>query len=189
MSIDSARASSRTRKITSRKRRSGFTTVVGTAILIAAVSILGSFMVIWANTTLNGQRQTIGNDYERNSNILKERYIIEDVWLSRSPANYVNITLNNIGDVAIDVKSVRIIGLDSNGVSISEVTASPPFDGEGPPGEQHYSLPEDSNGVIGIKQILRVDLNYEWDDPDIQTLDISIMTERGSMERILWRAQ
>ena len=176
-----ASACARNRKSRSRKRRSGFTTVVGTAILIAAVSILGSIMVIWANTTFNAHRQTIGNDYERNSNLLKERFIIEDVWLSKSPdlSNYVYVTINNIGDIAINVKEVKVTALDSNG----NLTCTSSCES----GTTASKTVVPTNGVIGTKTILRIDVgNIDWDNNNSKSLDISITTERGSIERVIW---
>ena len=172
--------------IRSRKRRSGYSEAVSAAILIAAVSILGSIMLIWANSTFNAEQQRIGDYYEKNSNLLKETYIIEDVWLSKNPPNYVNVTLRNIGDITIDIKEVKIIALNSTGTvactgscqagTSATKTVMAPF------------TPNSSDGVITSKQTLRIDLgNIDWDHANSRSLDISITTERGSVERIIWK--
>jgi len=171
-----------------RKKRSGFTTAVSAVILIAAVSILGSVMVIWANTTFNAERQKIGDYYEENSNLLKETLIVEDVWLSKNPQNYVNVTLRNIGDITFDIKEVKIIALNSTGTAACTLSCEP--------GKNYVQTvtpatpPNNSDGVISSKQTLRIDIaNIDWDHPNSVSLDISITTERGSMERIIWKVK
>jgi len=186
----SASANARnTRSTKIRNKRSGFTTAVSAVILIAAVSILGSVMVIWANSTFNAERQRIGDYYETNSNLLKETLMIEDVWLSKVPQNYVNLTLRNIGDITVDIKEVKIIALDSAGAALN---CSPPPD---PPAQCTRTVtapffPNNSDGVISSKQSLRIDVDKnDWDHADSRSLDISITTERGSMERIIWKVK
>lgn len=170
--------------IRSRKRRSGFGTVVSAAIMIAAVSVLGSVMLIWANTTFSGQQRQIGDYYEKNSNLIKETYMVEDVWLSKSPANYVNVTLRNIGDIAIDIKEVKIVALNSTGTAAC--TASCQSGTSASVTVPAASIP--NNGVISSKQTLRIDVgNIDWDHANSKSLDISITTERGSIERIIWK--
>ena len=173
------------------KKRSGFATVISTAILIGAVSIIGSVVLIWANTTFAAQQRTIGEYYEDNSNILKENFVIEDVWLNKDPANYVNMTIRNVGDIGIKVEEIKISGFKSDGTKISDITVTPTFTCQGSP--QHCSLPQSSDGLVSTKQTLRADVNYTWkntalpDDPQaIKTLDIYVKTTRGSMEKVSW---
>ena len=147
------------------KRRLGFSTVVGAIIMIAAVSILGSIMLIWANSHLNAQQKQIGDYYETTSNSLKETYVIEDVWLyGSSPNKCVDVTIRNVGSIAIQLKSIAIVPSSS-----SSCTASP------------------LNGVIlAPKGTYTATVPYNWSTGS--TLDISVNTQRGSIERILWKA-
>jgi len=154
------------------KKRPALSTAVSAVILVAAVSILGSMMLIWANTTFNAESKRMGDYYEKNSNVLKETFIIEDTWLSKNPLNYVNVTLRNIGDIAIDIKEVKVIALDANSAQIRVATATPPF------------TPGATDGVIASKTTLRIDVSIQWNDA--KTLDIFVTTERGSIERIIW---
>lgn len=174
------------------KRRAGFATVVSAAIMISAVVILGSVVLIWANATFNTQQKNIGDYYESSSNLLKENFVIEDVWLNNVPSNYINVTLRNVGDEAIKVKEIKIVGFKSDGIKVSDVTAIPVFTCQGTP--KHCSLPQNNDGLVSTKQTLRVDVNYSWkntidpNDPNaIKTLDISVMTTRGSMGQITWK--
>jgi len=186
MSIVSLRsASTYTRNILTtkiRKKQSGFTTAVSAVILIAAVSILGSVMVIWANTTFNTQRQQIGDYYETNSNLLKETFIVEDVWLSKNPANYVNITIRNIGNISLNMTEIKIIALNSTGTAACTVSC------ESGTSYTKTVTPAFPTGVIGSQQTLRVDVaNIDWDHVNSKSLDISVKTKRGSIERIIWK--
>lgn len=149
----------------SRKRRSGFSTVVGAAIMIAAVSMLGSVMMIWANSNFGAQQRQIGNYYEQTSNMLKETYVIEDVWLNKdvsNNANYVNITTRNIGSIAIQIKSIQI----SSGTNSFTWTLSPAV-------------------TVLSNQTYQANVPYNWSGKS--TLDISVYTQRGSIERIVWK--
>src|SRR3989338_6387938 len=174
------------------RKRAGFATVVSAAIMISAVVILGSVVLIWANSTFNSQQKTIGDYYVSSSNLLKENFVIEDVWLNNSPSNYINVTLRNVGDEAIKVKEIRIVGFKSDGIKVSDITAIPVFTCQGNP--KHCSLPQNNDGLVSTKQTLRVDVNYAWkntidpNDPNaIKTLDISVMTIRGSMGQVTWK--
>lgn len=174
------------------KRRAGFATVVSAAIMISAVVILGSVVLIWANATFNTQQKNIGDYYESSSNLLKENFVIEDIWLNNAPSDYINVTLRNVGDEAIKVKEIKIVGFKSDGIKVSDVTVIPVFTCQGTP--KHCSLPQNNDGLVSTKQPLRVDVNYTWkntidpNDPNaIKTLDISIMTIRGSMGQITWK--
>ncbi len=180
----------------SRRRKSGISTVVSAVIMIAAISIMGSVMLIWAKTTFNAQQRQIGNTYETNSNLLKETFIVEDVWLNKyvagqSPANYVNVTIRNIGDTAITVSQIQITGLTSNGSTCTvpncSVTANAPFNGALVNGLRHYSFPLNSNGLVSTKQTLRVDVNDVWSDSSIKSLNIQVTTARGSIQSIVWQ--
>lgn len=191
MSIDSLGSASayarniRSTRIRKRKKRSGFTTAVSAAILIAAVSILGSIVVIWANTTFSAQQRQIGDYYEKNSNLLKETFIVEDVWLSKVPSNYVNVTLRNVGDIAIDIKEIKIAALNSTGTAACTLTCVGGLSTQTVPAP---FPPTSSNGVISSKQTLMIAVaNIDWDDDDSTSLDISVTTERGSIERIIWK--
>lgn len=168
------------RNLKIRKTHAGITTSVSAAILISAVSILGSVVLIWANTAFTAEQVKIGDYYEKNSNLLKENYIIEDVWLSKNPANYVNVTLRNVGDITIDIKKIEIFGLKADDTVFTSATAYPPFTGN----------PPNSDGVVFADNTLRIDVSYTWNDPaNIKSLDISVTTERNSMERIIWKVQ
>ncbi len=155
-----------------RRKRSGISTIVSATIMIAAVSILGPIMLIWANSNINAQARQLGNYYEQTGNALKENFIVENVWPSNNPSNYVGITIRNIGNIAINVTNVQILGLKSDGSTYSSAS---------------YSL-SGTNGVMASKASSTVLISYSWNDPtNIKTLNISVTTARGSVQTILWK--
>ncbi len=157
------------------KRRAGFGTVISSVILVAAVAILGSVVLIWANSSLNVEKTKISNDFTKNSNLLRETFIVEDVWLSKSPADYVNITLRNIGDIAVNATAVNVTAIKSDGTLAC--TGSPPC----------TNMTSFSNAVMQSKQTLMLAIKVDWDNSNAKSLDITITTSRGSVEKILWR--
>ncbi|MFY3741155.1 MAG: hypothetical protein HMLIMOIP_001603 [Candidatus Nitrosomirales archaeon] len=160
----------------SNKRRSGFGTVVSSLIMVVAVAMLGSVVLIWANSSLNVERTKIANDFETNSNLLRESFIIEDIWLYKS-ANSVNVTLRNLGDLAINATAVNITARDSTG----NVACS-----GSPPCTQEVPL----NGVMQSKETLSIKVdNIYWNHPSTKWLDITVTTERGTIEATYWRVR
>jgi len=164
-----------------RRKKLGIGTVVSSVIMVAAVAMLGSVVLIWANSSLNVEKTRIANDYANNTNTLRESFIIEDVWLSTSPANYVNLTIRNVGDIAVKIKEVNVTSLKSDGTLAC--TGSPPCTQKINP----------SNSVIESKQSLMIAVaSIKWYDPtpgNINSLDITITTERGSIEKMFWKVR
>ncbi len=195
--LDSSRDNFRPRPLGTR-RKSGFSTVIGAVIMIAAISILGSAMLIWANSIFGAQQRTIGNNYQTNSNLLKETFVVEDVWLNKSPVNYVNVTIRNIGDIAINATQVQVTAVNASGgnACASNFRTSWQCD----PGTSYtqttkvpYSANSGNNwilskGLISSKATLRVDIaNIDWDNPNSKTLNIQVTTARGSIQLIVWQ--
>lgn len=144
-------------------RKRGLSTVVSAMIMVAAMSILGSVMFTWANLNFSLQQKQISEQYEQTSNVIQEVYIIEDVWLSETPADYVNITLRNVGSIGIGIKTIQITN------STSSFMWTPP--------DSVVILPNES---------YRADVQYDWAS-ECNSLDISVNSERGSLERVLWK--
>jgi len=194
------------------RRKSGISTVVSAVIMIAAVSILGSAMLIWANSIFGAQQRTIGTSYEQNTNLLKETFVIEDVWLSKTPVDYVNVTLRNIGDIAINATQVQVTAVNSTGGIACASTFRTLWQCD--PGSSYTQTVKvpyiqnsangwiNSKGLIASKGTLRVDVgcppnanpcpasgNIDWDNPNSQSLNIQVTTARGSIQNIVWKVQ
>jgi hypothetical protein len=172
------------RRVSTRRsrRRIGIGTVISSVIMVAAVAILGSVVLIWANSSLNVEKTKISDDFAKNSNLLRETFIVEDIWLEGPPLpgdNYVNVTLRNIGDISINIIAVNITAIKSDGTPVG-CTGTPSCSVEVVP----------TNGVIASKETLTIKVDdIDWDHTLSASLDISITTERGSLEEIFWRVK
>lgn len=80
--------------------------------LVAAVAMMGSFLVTWSNSTFAAQRVNIANSTDSKVNLIREGFIVEDVWFFCEPGicgtRYANVTLRNTGDVAIRFSHIYI---------------------------------------------------------------------------------
>lgn len=148
------------------KRKSGYTSAVSSAIMISAVAVIGSVLLVWASTSFSTQQQSIDNYYEKRSNSVKEAVVIEDVWFQSASPNYLNITLRNIGPIAISIKSVTV------GSTICTVDGT--------------SCTWTGQGIIGLKENSTVKVNFAWTSG--QVYDIVVTTDRGSALRGIWKA-
>jgi archaellum component FlaF (FlaF/FlaG flagellin family) len=166
-----------------RKKKSGFSNTLSAVILLAVVAVLGSVVVIWGNTTFDAQRKQAATIYENNSNLLRETLVVEDVWFAKTPANHVNLTLRNIGDITVKIKEIKLVVLNPFGVPVGCVgaqanctrTVTEPF------------ISSNTIGLIDSEQTLRIDVDkIDWDHIQGKMLDITITTDRGSTKNIIW---
>lgn len=161
-----------------RRKKLGIGTVISSVIMVAAVAMLGSVVLIWANSSLNAEKTRIANDYTNNTNSLRESFIVEDVWLEGPPPpeNQVNITIRNIGDIAIKVKEFNVTAVDASGAN--------------PCGSACTNKTNPSNIVLESRTSYTILVkNVDWDNLSAKSLDITITTERGSIENIFWRVR
>ena len=141
-------------KAFSAKRRRGLTTVVTTAILIAAVSVMGVALVGWSNTNLITKQANLESSFNDKMNKLNEDLLVENIWFGTSPS-IVNMTFNNVGSIGFNVTNVEITNsTDSLFFSITDGGVSP---------DEGYSLQE----------------TYYWNSGE--TVDFTITTNRGNL--------
>ncbi len=134
-------------------KRRGLSTVVSTAILIAAVSIMGVVLVAWANTNLYSKQIELSSSFNTQMNKLNEDLLVEHIWFGTSP-NMVNVTLNNVGSIGLNVTSIRIQNsTDTLNFSYSDGGVLPSED---------YSI----------------QVSYYWNTGE--TVDFTIFTNRGN---------
>jgi len=122
-------------KVFSTKRRRGIATVVTSVILLSAVSIMGVFLVGWANTNLYTKEAILEASFNDKMNKLNE-----ELWFGTSP-NIVNVTITNIGSIGFNITSIEI----KNSTSILYFTIS---DGGIAPRDD-YSIQETYNWNSG----------------------------------------
>ena len=140
-------------KVFSTKRRRGIATVVSTAIILAAVSIMGVTLIGWANTSLYTKQVELESSFNTQMNKLNEDLLVEHIWFGTSP-NIVNVTLNNVGSIGFNVTKIEI----KNSTSTMFFTIT---DGGIDPSE-YYSIQE----------------TYNWNSGE--TVDFTIFTNRGN---------
>jgi len=141
-------------KVFSAKRRRGLATVVSTAIILSAISIMGVMLVAWANTNLAAKQMELESSFNTKMNKLNEDLLVENIWFGTSP-NIVNVTMNNVGSIGFNVTKLEI----KNSTSTMFFTIT---DGGMAPSED-YSIQE----------------TFNWSSGEIT--DFSIFTDRGNI--------
>ena len=136
------------------KKRKALTTVVTSAILMAAISIMGVMLVAWSNTSLFTQQMELESSFNSKMNKLNEGLSIENIWFGTTP-NIVNVTMTNYGFIGLNVTQIKLV--NSTDTLIFTIT-----DGGMEPSTD-YSIQE----------------TYNW-DPD-ETVNFSVTTNRGNI--------
>lgn len=91
-----------------RHGRRGIGAVIGSLLLVAAVAIMGTFLVSWSSSSFAAQQLSISNQTDSRINLIKESFIIEDVWFYTQSGSFANVTIRNTGDLAIKVTHIYI---------------------------------------------------------------------------------
>ncbi len=97
----------------------GLSTVITTAILLTAVSMMGIYLVGWSNSSLINQQIKLENSFNDKINKLNEDIFIENVWFDDDPY-FINITINNVGVVGLNVTQIKLV--NSSDTSIFAIT-------------------------------------------------------------------
>lgn len=96
------------------KSRRGIATVITSAILLTAVSLMGSGVVVWSNSNLSGHEQILQSSYSSNINKINEYLTVENVWFgtdaTKPPGQqqFVNITMNNPSTIGLNVTQIQL---------------------------------------------------------------------------------
>jgi len=95
----------------------GLSTVVTTAILLSAVSIMGIYLVGWSNSSLLIQQLNLENSFSDKLNKLNEDIFIENVWFNDDPY-FVNITINNVGVIGLNVTQIKLVNSSDTAIFV-----------------------------------------------------------------------
>jgi len=83
------------------RHRRGIASVVTSAIILSAVSIMGVMLLAWSQTNISVQKQEIEDVFNTQMNKIHEDLIFENVWFATPSGamtqNHLNVTLGNIG--------------------------------------------------------------------------------------------
>ena len=94
-------------RMKSRFIKRGLSTVVTGAIMLSAVSIMGTTMLSWSNTNLFSHLQSLESSFSDKNNRLNEFLIIENIWFKQN-SKAVDITVNNVGVVGLNVTKITL---------------------------------------------------------------------------------
>ena len=144
-------------KICDVSSRRGLSTVVTGAIMLSAVAVLGTMVVAWSNTNLFANQQSLEASFSAKYNKINEFIIIENIWFKQTAPKEINITINNAGNIGLNVTEIKID--NSTHVNSTKIT----------------------NGGLAPGKSYNTEIRYEWKDS--KPLDILITTERGSIFR------
>jgi len=97
----------------------GLSTVITTAILLTAVSIMGIYLVGWSSSSLLNNQIKLENTFNDKINKLNEEIFIENVWFNDDPYT-VNVTINNVGIVGLNVTQIKLV--NSSDTTIFAIT-------------------------------------------------------------------
>ena len=94
----------------------GVSTVIASAILIGGVAVIGSGIVLWANSKLSSSEIVLSSVSTTNTNKFNEFLAIENVWfckpldvcLGTTPPK-ANVTITNIGTIGLNVTQIKIV--------------------------------------------------------------------------------
>ena len=82
--------------------------VLTTTLMLAGVSIMGTTMLYWATASFTEQKENAANVFQEESDLLREILVVEDVWFDTNATRYVNVTLRNTGNIAINVTKLSL---------------------------------------------------------------------------------
>lgn len=90
-----------------RKRRA-LATVITSAIMMTAVTIMGGAGVVWSQTSLNSQQTEMSDTVDDYLNKLNESLMFEYVYCNDDPCDTIIVVLTNVGDLGLDVSQIII---------------------------------------------------------------------------------
>jgi hypothetical protein len=90
-----------------RKRRA-LATVITSAIMMTAVTILGGAGVVWSQTTMNSQQMEMSETVDTYLNKINESMMFEYVYCNSDPCDRIIVVITNVGDLGLDVSKITI---------------------------------------------------------------------------------
>ncbi|MBC8516132.1 MAG: hypothetical protein H8D31_02685 [Nitrosopumilus sp.] len=90
-----------------RKRRA-LATVITSAIMMTAVTIMGGAGVVWSQTSLNSQQMEMADTANDYLNKINESMTFEYVYCDSDPCETIIVVITNVGDLGVDVSKVTI---------------------------------------------------------------------------------
>jgi hypothetical protein len=131
--------------------------------MVAAVAIMGSFLLTLSNSNFAIQRGQIANATDSKVNQIRESFVIEDVWFNTvtSPpptTKYANVTLRNTGDVAVRISNIYI-----NNTQVWN-----------------------TGQIMAADSVIEIRVQTNWGSNDAQS--IWVKSQRGTEVKQVWRS-
>lgn len=141
--------------------RRGLATVVTSAILLSATSIMGVMLLGWSQTSFSAQQQEMEDTYNTQINKINEDLVFDNVWFSATcPGNCVNITMSNVGILGLNVTQMRF----DDGATLETLV------------NFYYT----DAGIVP-SETFSTNATYAWTTG--QDIDIIVFTDRGNQFR------
>jgi hypothetical protein len=127
--------------------------------MVAAVAIMGSFLLTLSNSNFAIQRGQISNATDTKVNQIRESFVIEDVWFNTvSSVKYANVTLRNTGDVAVRISHIYI-----NNTQVWN-----------------------TGQIMAADSVVEIRVQTNWGSNDAQS--IWVKSQRGTEVKQVWRS-
>ena len=91
-----------------RYRRRGISVIISSLLMVVAVGIIGAYLITWSNSTFAQQQAQIANQTASRINLIKETFVVEDVWFYNSAGQKADVTIRNSGDLAIKISKIYV---------------------------------------------------------------------------------
>ena len=95
-------------KIRQARQRRALATIVTSAIMMSAVTMMGSAGVVWSQSSLNEKQADMTDIAVDYMNKLNESLVFEYVYCTSDPCEQINVILTNVGHVGLEVSKVTI---------------------------------------------------------------------------------
>ena len=90
------------------RRRRALATVISSAIMMTAVTILGGAGVVWSQTSMNTQQMEMTETVDVYLNKINESMMFEYVYCNTDPCDSIVVVITNVGDLGVDVSKITI---------------------------------------------------------------------------------
>ena len=90
------------------RQRRGLATVITSAIMMTAVTIMGGAGVVWSQTSLNSQQIEMSETVDDYLNKINESMMFEYVYCNSDPCETIIVVITNVGDLGLDVSEIKI---------------------------------------------------------------------------------
>jgi hypothetical protein len=140
------------------RRRRALATVISSAIMMTAVTILGGAGVVWSQTSMNTQQMEMSETVDTYLNKINESMMFEYVYCNTDPCDSIIVVITNVGDLGVDVSKITISDKQSGFQKVQSLTKG-------------QIMPDGSISVVID------DLAFQLYD----VLDVSATTVRGNL--------